>query len=385
MNSPGALSAELLGVADHARRIHQAFAQNADDARVRALERLARSLIRLLDHAHSVCLCFATFYPAVSNCKRLLNGCDSFVRTYSQLKDGSVSVISTADGPSTSRGQRRVWLISLRTFHHSCEGRKQELEVESLKLLKFIIITAVTRNVPEYGQGLALPTADNGASSEFSQYIQDLLKLRWQFERERNRAATQRRQPNVDIHAFQLEDVWRKLCELVGLSRTTMPDFSAYEVLESPREAYNGMIINVTSASLHKDWLQEPIPEEGGIEIRGRLSPPSPDDRRAYSVTDRTSISGYATSLTSYAVTSADTAITTPSLRGSVSHSQREPLEPTFSLAEPALEPYPAVMLIDGKQRHKLDWYGVTHEDDVKQCVIRWFCDNESTIIEHIG
>lgn len=148
---------------------------------------------------------------------------------------------------------------------------------------------------------------------EFEALFQDLVGIRYSYEREMSSAVQGNRSPNIDPYRERLELVWHRMCLRSGLpvrNGATPPlPRDHRDLLEAPGRIYDELVITAAAPSMHGGLRTNPnFGQQTQLSIEPRLSTSSQSRPRQPS----TYSSSYAPS--SYGGRTGS--ITTPSLYG---------------------------------------------------------------------
>jgi hypothetical protein len=136
---------------------------------------------------------------------------------------------------------------------------------------------------------------------EFQALFQDLVGIRYSYEREMNSSVQLGRSANIDPIRERLESVWHKLCVRSGLpgGERTVPPLprDSHELLRAPGSSFDQLVINSAAPSMHGGLRTNTDFRQSGqlaIERPPSLQPrPRPPSTYASSLAP--SSSGYAT------------------------------------------------------------------------------------------
>ncbi|KAF2259817.1 hypothetical protein CC78DRAFT_585496 [Lojkania enalia] len=305
MAAPGYSLFELYQTARKAKQIWDAFHGEFDNApaRVRELVETCDYLSRVLFDFCSLLEQLGENYPHERNFDRKLEECRKFIDEYWALKDD----YQTKFVPGRTRTWKQIW-YSLQCFpfqnpisveNHDRQTTKyvydtkraQELKdglsLEIQKLLAYTVVFALKRSAPvNYSASISnarsrivaydepIPALDTSSRlaippipqeseleglrhelAEFQGLFQDLVGIRYSYEREMN-SAVQRNEPaNIEPIRQRLELVWHRLYVRSGLIAEDSPTpplpRDPRELLEAPARNYDRLVINTAAPSLH--------------------------------------------------------------------------------------------------------------------------------------
>ncbi|OXV12196.1 hypothetical protein Egran_00043 [Elaphomyces granulatus] len=102
---------------------------------------------------------------------------------------------------------------------------------------------------------------DNSANPDrFSVLFNDLLKLKYSYERERSLAQQLNQRVDLNHSSRQLKHLWRQLCDMSGLSGELAPLLSPQALLEYPQNLWNDAIL--IPSIMRMDWNGDTLLEK---------------------------------------------------------------------------------------------------------------------------
>lgn len=370
MAVPGYSLFELYQIAKNAKQIWNAFTDEFESAPARV-----RELVETCDYLSQVLFDFTSLleqceetYPQERSFDRKLLECQTFIDRYLSLKAGYLTELQTS-------GSRRTWMqvwytalpLSLQsntsaknhgrqTARYACDDRRAQelrdgLSLEIQKLLAFTVVFALRKNAPvncspdlcnardwtaaasrpqlrlDTPSRLAIPQSRQEPEfitlrhqlAEFQTIFQDLVVIRYSYEREMTSAIQWARPANIEPLKQRLESVWHRLYVRSGLidrdSPTPPLPMEPRELLEAPARSYDQLVVNAAAPSMH-EGLRISTDDRQLTQLNNRTRPRNPSQSRPNppSTYASSSASRRTSSISTVSLYSPSTPLTTPYL-----------------------------------------------------------------------
>ncbi|OCK75628.1 hypothetical protein K432DRAFT_429280 [Lepidopterella palustris CBS 459.81] len=254
MSFPSFSIPEIIRAIETATRIYDAFFDNYDNAsaRIRDLADTVKYLRDILSCFHALFAQYGGVFPAEASFEKCLEECDAFLKKFRMLRPDNAAQ-GTGNLQQISRWVWQTARFALADDQAQRLEKRMSLEIQ--KLVPFILLFAFKRaNLGNHvapsndRPGLAIPdlSYQNTANMfHFQQSLETLMRIRYTFERETSSAAQGGRDPDYSVLYHNLNEEWRRLCSLVGLTGDRIPSMPPERLLRSPSRQWNEMIVDL--------------------------------------------------------------------------------------------------------------------------------------------